>query len=409
MKILFLHRNFPAQFKHLAYELAKDKNSEVVFITAREEFSIEGVKKFVYKVKEPKNDIHPFLSFTQEALIHGQQAANVAIKLKEQGFIPDIVYGHTWGQTLFMKDVFPEAKLVCHFEWFYNSENSDVDFISSIPVNRNKKAEIRIKNSHLLVDLYSCDYGISPTNWQKEQFPKEFHHKIAVIHEGIDTDFFKPDPNSKIVLPHINLDLSDIKEIITYVSRGLEPYRGFPQFMETVKVIQQRRPDAHIVIVGEDNVFYGRKLPNNKTYKQLMLEKLPDLDLSRLHFTGRLPYDLYLKVIQASSVHVYLTYPFVLSWSLLESLSTGCAVVASDTQSVKEVIQNGVNGLLANFFSPNDIADKVDEILNNPDKYVPMRQSARDTVLQNYALKDLLPKQINFLTSLMNKEVSLAN
>jgi len=389
MNILFLHRNFPAQFVHLA----QDSNNKVVFITTRKENELQGVSKYVYTPhRVSSNETHRYLKFSEEAIIHGQDSAAIASQLKNQGFAPDVILGHAWGQTIFMKDVFPNTPLICYFDWFYNAHGSDVDFEDKVVLDI--EARVRIKNSHLLVDLYSCDYGICATQWQKNQFPKEFSHKIEVIHDGIDTDYFVPVPESKLIIP--NLDLSGEKEIITYVSRGMETYRGFHKFMESADIILKRRPDCHVVIVGEDRVCYGPKLPDGKTFKQVMLERL-DLDMTRVHFTGRLPYEQYLKVLQASSAHVYLTYPFVLSWSMLEAMSAGCVVIGSDTPPVKEVIQDGYNGLLTDFFSPMQIADKVDYVLNNQDKMQEIRQNARETIVSNYDLKALLPKQIKII------------
>lgn len=401
MNILFLHRNFPAQFLHLAKYLGGNPDNNVVFITAREEYNIRGVKKAVYNSDIKTNtNTHRYLNFYEESILHGQGAANVAVKLKRQGFVPDVIYGHSWGQTLFMKDIFPNSALLCYFEWFYNAHGADVDFANRI--NHDKEAHVRVKNSHILVDLYSCDHGLSPTLWQKNQFPKEFHHKIEVMHDGIDTNTFQPNPDNKLILPHLNLDLSDKKEIITYVGRGMEPYRGFPQFMESVAHILERRPNTHIVIVGQDRVCYGNKLPEGETYKKLMLERL-NLDMSRVHFTGHLNSQDYLKVLQASSAHIYLTYPFVLSWSMLEAMSTGCIVIGSDTLPVKEVIEDGVNGLLVDFFNPVQIADRVDEVLDNQAKMEFIRQNARETILNQYSLSNLLPKHIDFLTKFANK------
>jgi glycosyltransferase involved in cell wall biosynthesis len=287
---------------------------------------------------------------------------------------------------------------MCYFEWFYNMYGSDMDFDKQAVQNIDDMARIRIKNSSILVELYSCDRGLSPTNWQRSQFPKEFHDKISVMHDGVDTDYFVPDPVAKLVIP--NLDLSGVDEIVTYVARGMEPYRGFPQFMESLVYLQEQRPNCHAVIVGSERVCYGRALPNNQTFKQLMLDKLPNLDLSRIHFTGSLPYNQYLKVIQASSVHVYLTYPFVLSWSAIESMSTGCLVLGSDTQPVREVITDGENGLLVDFFNPKAVADRISEVLNHPTQMAELRVKARQTVLDRYALKDLLPKQLEMIKGL---------
>ena len=400
MKILFLHSNFPAQFRHLAVNLARDSNNRVVFGTTREEGQIPGVYKFIYTPsRKPHEETHHYIKPLENAVLQGQAVYRALDKLKADGFIPDIVYGHSgWGPTMFIKDIFPQAKLLCYFEWFYNSEGSDVGFDPAEPVTTDDRLRIRIKNTPILTDLYSCDAGLCPTSWQLNQFPKEYQNKLKVLHDGIDTQYFSPRKDEKLILPSIGLDLSDAKEIVTYVSRGMEPYRGFPQFMEAVSLLQKRRKNCHVVIVGEDRVAYGRHLPDGKTYKQLMLEKL-DFDLSRLHFTGRLPYQQYLQVLRASSVHVYLTRPFVLSWSMLEAMSTGCLIIASDTPPVTEAINDSVNGILVDFFSPQDIVEKIDYALEHPDVMEKVRINARKIILEKYSLSDLLPKHMEWIQS----------
>lgn len=400
MRVLFLHPNFPAQFRHLAVALVQDSNHQVVFGTARREGSLPGVYKAVYT---PSREAHPpthhYVRTLENAVLQGQAVYRLAEQLKAQGFIPDVVYGHSgWGPTLFIRDVFPKAKLLCYFEWFYHAHGSDADFDPTDPITTDDEARIRLKNSPILIDLYSCDRGLSPTFWQRQQFPPEYHNKITVCHDGVDTEFFQPQPGRQLVLPRLNLDLSQVPEIVTYVARGMEPYRGFPQFIESVALLQQRRPQCHVVIVGENRVAYGKSLPDGKTYKDFMLEKVP-LDLDRVHFTGLLPYPEYLQVLQSSTVHIYLTRPFVLSWSMLEALSAGCLVVASRTPPVTEVIEDGVNGLLVDFFSPQEIADRVEEVLNNPTQMAPIRVKARETIQERYNLAQLLPQHLEWIQS----------
>ena len=397
-RILFLHPNFPAQFRHLATALAKDDNYQIVFTTNRQEGTIPGVHKVIYEPsRQTAPQTHHYVRNLENAVLTGQAVYRIAENLKAQGFIPDIIYGHSgWGPTLFMKEVFPKAELLCFFEWFYHPRGSDADFDPSEPLNADDLCRIRVKNAPILIDLYNCNRGLTPTNWQHQQFPPEYHSKINVCHDGIDTNFFQPKPDAKLVLPCINLDLSHVSELVTYVGRGMEPYRGFPQFMEAVALIQQQRPNCHIVVVGEDRVAYGKQLPDGKTYKQLMLEKL-DLDLSRLHFTGRLPYHEYLQVLQASSAHIYLTRPFVLSWSMMEAMSTGCLLIAANTPPVLEVIKDGKNGLLVDFFSPEQIADKVNKVLDNSQDMKAIRAAARKTIVNNYDLAKLLPQHLDWL------------
>ncbi|MBD2446830.1 glycosyltransferase [Nostoc sp. FACHB-152] len=398
MRILFLHPNFPAQFRHLAIALAKDQRNQVVFGTNRREGDLPGVNKVIYSPsREARLETHYYVRPLENAVLQGQAVYRMAQQLKAQGFIPDVVYGHSgWGPTLFMKDAFPNAELLCYFEWFYHAHGSDADFDPTDPLTADDEARIRIKNTPILTDLYSCDRGLSPTYWQRQQFPLEYQNKISVLHDGIDTNYFCPKPGAKLVLARINLDLSHAEEIVTYVARGMEPYRGFPQFIEAVSLLQERRPQCHVVIVGENRVAYGKQLPDGKTYKEVMLEKYP-LDLSRVHFTGLLPYNEYLQVIQASSAHVYLTRPFVLSWSMLEALSTGCLLVASKTAPVTEVIQDNVNGLLVDFFSPQEICDRIEEALKHPEQMAALRAKARQTILDRYDLSQLLPQHLQWI------------
>ncbi len=219
------------------------------------------------------------------------------------------------------------------------------------------------------------------------------------MHDGVDTDFFKPAHKSKLKIK--NLDLSDADEILTYATRGMEPYRGFPEFMRAAARLQKERQGLHVVVVGEDRVAYGKRLPKDDSWKIRMLKEL-DFDENRLHFTGLLPYSDYVKVLQASTVQAYLTVPFVLSWSLIESLSCGALVVASDTAPVREVITDTENGFLANFFDHNAFADRLTYVLDNHVDLQDVRKKARQTVMQNYALKNLLPKHIRLIQDVAN-------
>ncbi|MGL5804047.1 MAG: glycosyltransferase family 4 protein [Xenococcaceae cyanobacterium] len=401
MNILFLHPNFPAQFRHVAVALAKDPKNKVVFGTNRKEGELAGVYKAIYSTSRTvRPETHHYVRPLESAVLEAQAVYRMVLQLKEQGFVPDLVYGHSgWGPTLFIKDIFPKASLLCYFEWFYRAHGSDADFDPSDPLDADSEARIRVKNAPILIDLYSCDRGLSPTYWQRQQFPPEYQNKIQVFHDGIDTEYFQPQPEAKLVLPRLNLDLSGVDEIVTYVARGMEPYRGFPQFIETIHLLQQKRPKVHTVIVGNNRVAYGKQLPDNQTYKDAMLEKFP-LDLSRVHFTDLIPYSEYLQVLQASIVHVYLTRPFVLSWSMLESLCAGCLVLASDTAPVTEIIEDGVNGLLVDFFSPERICDRIIEVLDHPDRMATIRKKARQTILERYDLAKLLPQHLEWIMAL---------
>lgn len=398
MKFLFLHSSFPGQFLHLAHYLGASGH-QVVFLTrSADQGDLPSVRRILY---QPARGISPhthhYLRGLERAVIEGQAAYQAADELKKQGFVPDAIIGHSgWGPTIYMKDLFPNAPLLCHFEWYYRKHGSDAAFGPDEHLSPDDECRIRTKNGPILLDLYTCDAGFSPTYWQHSQFPVEYAAKIKVIHEGINTTACKPDTTKKLVLPQIGLDLSEAREIVTYVGRGLEPYRGFPQFMAAIAELQRRRPHCHVVVVGGEGVFYGKPLPDGKSWKQKMLDELP-LDRQRLHFTGYLTRPDYQTVLQASTVHVYLSRPFILSWSMLEAMACGCTLVASATPPIREVVNDGVNGLLADFFNPRELADRIEAALVDPGLRRGLSLRARETVLDRYDLRQQLPRQLELI------------
>jgi len=401
---LFSHRNFPAQFRHIITELGKYPENEVVFLTnTKNPVEIKGVKKVLYGLKRKiPRDCHRYLKQYEEAIIHGQGAAEAAIALKNSGFIPDVIYSHAWGNSMFFKDIFSDTPLINYCEWYYNSAGADIGFDRIMP-DYDRKALTRCNNSQFLQDLITCDIATCPTKWQKSQFPKELQNKINVLHDGIDTDYFIPNLDAEFKIPDSDMIFTTKDEILTYATRGMEPYRGFPQFMEMVEKLLQKRKNLHVIIAGEDRVCYGPKL-RNTTFKELMLKNL-SLDLSRLHFTGGLPYKEYRKLLQISSVHCYLTYPFVLSWSMLEAMAAGCLIVGSKTQPVEEVIKDKKNGYLVNFYDIEEFVKTIDEVLESKlqnkgvhsEKNQKIKSNARKTIIDNYDLKKLLPKHIELI------------
>ena len=402
MNILFIHRTFPGQFESIIREFAKNPDNVVAFITNKKNTpEIKGVIKYVCEPEQKINsNCHPYLGNYEEAVIRGLSTAKKALEIKNKGFKPDIIYGFSgWGNSMFIKTVFPDVPFLCYFEWFELSKNSVFDFDGTIP-DESVKANIMCNNSHIIQNLISCDAGICPTNWQKNQFPKEFHDKIKVIHDGINTDFCKPDNSVKIFIEDKNIELTIEDEIITYGTRGLEPYRGFPEFMEAVEKLLKKRPNAHFLIAGADISCYSPKLANG-TYKELMLQKL-NIDMDRVHFIGTLPFEHYIKLLQISSVHVYLTYPYVLSWSILNAMATGCCVIASNNNPVLEVIKDNYNGLLVDFFNVNRLTQKIEYALDNQDKMKELRQNARKTVLDKYDIKSLFPQHIEYVKSFLS-------
>lgn len=399
MNILIVHPNFPGQFVYLASQLAEDKNNNVVFLAKRDNDSkIPGVTVALYQQgREATAGIHHYLKTSEEAVIEGQAVARALVALKNRGFVPDLIIGHTgWGSLLYIKDYYPKVPVVGYFEWYYHARGSDAQWWPDEELQIDDEMKVRTKNAHHLLSLEACDVGYTPTQWQFEQFPKEFRHKIQVLHDGIDTEFLQAKADVKLVLEDIQLDLSEAKEIVTYVARGFEAYRGFPQFMESVRLLLARRPECHVVVVGNDRVCYGMPAAEGKTYKEIEVEK-GGYDASRVHFVGLRSRTDYLKILQASQAHIYLTRPFVLSWSMLEAMAVQCPLVASATPPVEEVVTDGVNGLLVNFRSPEHIAMRVEELLDNRALAKELGKAARKTILERYELNRSLNKLINLL------------
>jgi len=406
MRYIFIHQNFPGQFRHLAKVLADDLGNEVVGVG--EARNLKGRPALHPRIRvlsyQPHGtghkDTHHYLFDFEGHVRRGQSVVRLLMKLRDdEGFQPDVVIVHPgWGEGLFLKDVFPHAKVIQYCEYYYQNQGSDMGFDPEFPTTLDDKFRIRIKNSTQLHSLIDCDQGISPTNWQRSRYPVEFQSKITVVHDGIDTDHVKPDASAWVeVNGALRLRAGD--EIVTYVARNLEPYRGTHTFIRSLPYLQALRPNARVIIVGGDDVSYGRRLPQGQTYrKHYCAEVQNQVDWQKVHFVGKLPYADYLKVLQVSAAHVYLTYPFVLSWSMLEALSAGCLVIASDTAPVKEVIKDGVNGLLVNFFDPEGLANKIADSLADHDRCKRIRDRARQTVVEAYDLRTVcLPRLLDIV------------
>ena len=383
MNILFIHQNFPGQFKFLAPALAAQGHA-VVAMTMQKVNGAEwqGVKLVSYGAKRGTTpDVHPWVSDFETKAIRGEACFRAALKMKAEGYVPDVIIAHPgWGESLFLKDVWPNAKLGIYCEFYYHPHGADVGFDPEFPVkDEGEVCRLRLKNLNNLLHFEVADAGISPTNWQASTFPDPFRSKINVIHDGIDTEAVAPDSNVSLTL-NGNITLTKSDEVITFVNRNLEPYRGYHVFMRGLPDILRRRPNARVLIVGGDDVSYGAR-PRDRKWRDLFAAEvrpqISDSDWDRVHFLGHIQYQHFIPLLQLSTVHVYLTYPFVLSWSLLEAMSVGCAIVASDTQPLREAIKADETGRLVDFFDYNALADEVCDLLDHPDERARLGANAR--------------------------------
>ena len=406
MNYLFIHQNFPGQYRNVVAHLASQPGNQIYFITQPNDNVMPGVYKVTY-TKDQRGAIncHAYSVELDRAISTGAAAAEACRRLRDQGFRPDLVVGHSgWGETLFVKDVFPDVPLLANFEFYYHSRGVDVDFDPEFSSIFNDPSFLRARNGVSLLAFQAADWGHSATRWQRSLHPPELQARISVMHEGVDTELARPKPKAAFQLPGSRRKLSRQDEVLTYVARNLEPYRGFHVLMRALPLLLRRRKRLQVVIVGGDDVSYGAPPPPLSTYRAMMLEEVgSQLDLERVHFLGLIDYRAYLSLLQVSSVHVYLTYPFVLSWSFVEALACGCVVVGSSTPPVLEILRDCENGLTVDFFSHKALADRIEEALEQPGKMQRLRAAARSTALEQFDLKNvLLPRWLKLFDDLID-------
>ena len=403
MKILFIHQNFPGQYVHIVQRLSRQGGHQLVALGINQvDQSRElpsDLKYFRYPLRRGNGEgVHPLVMETESKVIRAEACADAAQQLKGQGFNPDLICAHPgWGESLFIKAIWPDVPLLCYQEFFYQEHGFDSNFDPEFPETRGwrSQAKTQMKNAYLHLTLDQATWNVSPTHFQASSFPDDYRRRFSVIHDGVDLRRAVPNPSpTPLQLPDGTV-LESGESIVTFVNRKLEPYRGCHTFLRSIPELQRRCPDARIVIVGgTTGVSYGSVCPEGEWKDRFLAEIEGQYDPSCVHFTGQLPYGQFIPLLQLSACHVYLTYPFVMSWSLLEAMACGCAVVGSDTAPVREVIRHGHNGLLVDFFSPADLATAVDELLRDRHRAQAFGVEARRTVETTYDLDVCVDRQV---------------
>jgi glycosyltransferase involved in cell wall biosynthesis len=408
MRLLFVHQNFPGQFRHLAAAFAAAGEAQVVAIGEHANVAglplPPGIERLSYSpARAPTKDVHPYLRNVEAAVLRGQAVARKAIELRQRGFVPDLICVHAaWGEGLYLRDVFPTSRILGYFEFCYRGSGADVGFDPEFPATLDDQLRVRTWNMTQQSTFFAVDRGLSPTRWQAGTFPPEIRQRLSVIHDGIDTRRLAPDPQARFALAD-GRSLTAQDEVITFVGRGLEPYRGFHVFMRALPELMARRPAAQVVVVGGDAPSYGRRPEGAATWREKLLAEVGErIDPGRLHFTGKLPYERFAALLQLSRAHVYLTYPFVLSWSMLEAMAVGAPVAASATAPVTEVIEHERNGLLFEFFDREALVAAVCRLLDDAELRQRLTSAARRTVVERYDLAGVcLPAQARLIRDLL--------
>jgi len=397
MRILLVHRNFPGQFRYLAPALVK-AGHKVGVLTWEGNKNPRVLPTAVYRHEMAKPQ--GLAGFYSQHVENGAAAARAAYALRQKGDTPDVVFGSiNWGETLFLREVWPEARHLGYAEFLYDTKGRDTGFDPEFSRN-SLESDIRTiaRTGHLLLAASRADALLSPTRWQASTFPAEMQSKISVIHDGVDTQRIAPDPAASYQVPGGPL-LKVGDEVLTFVNRNLEPYRGYHILMRALPKVMAARPDLQVVMVGAHGSGYGPSPAGGKSWKDVFLDEVKDkVDQSRIHYVGRIPYPDLLNVLRVGRAHAYLSYPFVLSWSMLEAMSLGCVVVGSDTPPVAEAIADGITGHLVDFFDTEAWADKLTEVLSDPAAQVPIRTAARQNIIDTYDLQTIcLPQLMGFV------------
>jgi len=406
MKILFVHQNFPGQYRELFSWLRAQGGHEIVFLTQRRDVpQMEGARVVSYQSHhKPARDAYALTQYWEECAGNGFGCAMAAQKLRADGFTPDIILGHVgWGELTFLKQVWAEVPIIGYFEYYFLAEGGSVGFDPEFPASPHAPFTMHARNAVNFANLQTVDLGHSPTLWQRDTFPPNFHDKIYVRHDGIRTDKLVPDADAQVPLGRLARSVTREDEIFTYMARNMEPTRGFHSFMRALPHILDARPDARALIIGGSDVSYGKKSAAEGGYRAEMEREVGDrVDWSRVHFLGRVPFEDYQKIIQVSRCHIYLTVPFVLSWSLLEAMSMGATIVASDVGPVREAIEHGKTGLLADFFKPEEIARRVVDVLERPGTYAHLGPAARRHVITHHDFTTFcLPEHLRQINALV--------
>ncbi|MEM9707902.1 MAG: glycosyltransferase [Pseudomonadota bacterium] len=394
-RILFIHQNYPAQFGGIAKYL-HDRGWDVLCATARGEIepgrTVEmsnGVKVRGYRRKrEPSDDISRYLRPLESAVVNGQAFANAAIDLRKDGFVPDLICAHSgWGSGSFAKAVWPEARFISYLEWWYSYPPRDVDYDPKAN-HEDLRAAALCRNLPFFLDFQSSDAILTPTRFQAQEIPAAYAPITTILHDGVDCRYFAPDPATRPAC--LDGKVPDGAPIVTYATRGMEPKRGFPEFMAALEKVMLAYPDVHAVIAGADSVHYEGPRKTERSYKKEALDRY-EYDETRLHFVGRLPLTEYRDLLQRTDVHVYLTQPFVLSWSLLEAMACGAPLVVSDCAPVREAIPYGTAARFAKHQHIPELVAAIGAMLDAPETGRGMGLKARELAVENFASEHIYP------------------
>lgn len=387
MNLLFIHQNYPGQFRESLPRLAADGH-KISFLTQRRiQTAPRDHQVFIYKTeREVPKDGYRYSRWFETNCVNGASVLRAARTLSQRGYKPDLIVGHIgWGEMMFLADVWPDVPVAGYFEYYFIPKGGSVGYDPEFPEAPDTPSLLHARNAMNYLSLVRTTRGFTATQWQKETYPSLFHDKIDVLHEGVRADRLIPDHTSPIEVKLGDFTYTRGEEIVTYIARNLEPTRGFHTFMRTLPHLLKARPQARVVIIGGDDVSYGRSLGEGDTFRQrLTREVFEHVDWPRVQFAGQIPYTKLCDLLKLARAHVYLTVPFVVSWSMMEAMALEKVVIASDVAPVRQFITPGVDGLLVDFFDPKALAETIARALADPAGHAPLGLAARRTILERF-------------------------
>jgi len=388
--ILFVHQNFPGQFPHIA-EALRARGDKIAAIGSGTAKGVPGidVRKWTNS-RSSTPGIVPSATKAEADLIRAEAAAYAAMALKGSGFTPDLIIGHPgWGETLFLKEIFPNARLILLGELYYRTKGADTNFDpefdrDTFATTMNTVA----KNATGSLAYADADRIIVPTAFQASTFPTSFDPVIRVLHEGVDLDRAKRKPGARVKLPD-GRTFDGSRPVVTFINRSFERVRGFHIFMRALPRLLAEVPDAEIILIGQEkNNTYSGDAPDGRLWKDYMLAEVGErLPLDRVHFLGRVAHSEMINALSISWAHVYYTYPFVLSWSLIEAMGCECLIIGSDTAPVRDAITDGTTGILNDFFDVDALSATMIRACREPNEFNDVRKAAREAALVQFDLK----------------------
>ncbi len=409
MHVLYIHPNFPAQFGHIGQRLAGEHGWKITFATAAAGGNAGGMERIVYRVAGGATNRNHFCSRTFENAIWNCDGVYQSLRIRPD-VKPDLIVAHSgFGSSLFLRELYPNVPVINLFEFYYHTSGRDCDmgFRRDLgwPLPDAHLHRARARNAMILLDLQNCDAGYTPTQFQLSRFPSEYRSKLRVIFDGIDRAIYhghdeqlRPAPATRATREILGVSVPASTRIVTYVGRGFESMRGFDIFMKTAQRISKEYSDVLFFVVGSDRICYGgdeNHIGGAASFREWVLSR-DEYDLTKFKFVGMLAPHVLSQLLAATDLHIYLTVPFVLSWSMMDALSCGAVVLGSDTSPVSEMIRDGENGLLRNFFDIEGLAAAAVKVLKDPAAFRPLGRTAEKIIADRYSLEAVLPQFVDF-------------